>query len=151
MYRGIFTIGVAVIRGFSFAQGDALTDYSYINARSISAIIARCLTGLGPTGTNNGVLGGLYFNSSRISNSANCLASGHMIFPEPGTHTAGFINIQQCGLFSTAAEGVYTCTMMNSSMMNESVRFGIYFTGRSESLIYIPSFTIFHLSTQLLQ
>ena len=33
MYRGAFTVGVAVTRGASFDSDDALNDYSYINAR----------------------------------------------------------------------------------------------------------------------
>ena len=36
--------------------------------------------------------------------------------------------------FSTSVEGIYTCVMINSSMMNESISFGVYFSGRSESL-----------------
>ena len=143
MHISIFTVGVALIHGNSFAQGFALTDYSYINAKSdpnFIHVLARCLTGLGPSGTDNGHLGGLFFNSNRLPNSANCWMSGRRIFPEPGTITAGAINIQQCGLFTTAVEGVYTCVIKNSSMIDESVRFGVYFNGRSESLnAYIPS------------
>ena len=55
--------------------------------------------------------------------------------------------------FSTSVEGIYTCVMMNSSMINESISFGIYFSGRSESVDLCVSnhLTIFHLSAQLLQ
>ena len=51
---------------------DFLTDYSYINASNSpgnGVLLARCLTGLGPNGTNNGangVLGGWYFNGSMM-------------------------------------------------------------------------------------
>ena len=51
----------------------------------------------------------------------------------PGANTAGLFNIRQCGVFSTAVEGIYTCIMMNSSMMNQSIRLGIYFNERSKS------------------
>ena len=64
------------------------------------------------------------------------------------------IPVHQCEEFTTAKEeSVYTCVMMNSSVMNDSVRFGVYFIGRSESLDFILShhLTIFHLSIQLLQ
>ena len=144
MKRGIFTVGVAVTRAVSnddLNSANAIADYSFItamNGTSVDARIARCLTGLGPTSTStgaNGALGGLYFNSNMIPNSdetASC--SSEVIQVIPGSFIAGITNIHQCGAFSTAAEGVYTCTMMNSSMMDQSVRFGIYLTGRSESL-----------------
>ena len=111
-------------------------------------MIASCMTGLGPNKYNiNGVLGGLYFKGERIPNREEC--SSAIVQPIPSTGNAGIININQCGLFSTTAEGVYTCTMMNSAMLNESVRFGVYFTGRSESLNpYTASHyvTTFHIS-----
>ena len=135
MHRGVFTVGTAVIRGFNFDSANTFTDYSYITATtSDNSIIARCVTGLGPSGNDNGVLGGVYFNGSMIPNMATRCTSGGVMQPEPGASAAGFINIWQCGAFSPSAEGVYTCTMMNSAMMNESVRFGIYLNGRSESL-----------------
>ena len=148
MYRGVFTVGVAITEGASFALTDELTDYSYINARGGSpsfALIARCMTGLGPSdGNGNDVLGGWHLaNGSMIPNRATC---SEIITSISGGPIAGVINILQCTAFSTAAEGVYTCTMMNSSMMTQSVRLGIYFSGRSESLdLYIPSFN--HLSS----
>ena len=64
----------------------------------------------------------------------------------PGVGTAGVINLHQCNPFIIALEGIYTCTMMNSSMMNQSVRLGVYFSVRSESLdLYILSLN--HLSS----
>ena len=143
-YRGIFTVGVAVTQGNSLSFANALTDYSYFTARSGtgSTVIAHCLTGLGPSGNDNGVLGGLYYFGDRIPNRSSCSVT---IQPIPSS-AAGVINIAQCGAFSTAVEGIYMCTMMNSSMMNELVSFGVYFTGRSESLdLYIPSLN--HLSS----
>ena len=167
MYRGVFTVGVAVTKVIYNTAGrvsskaltfaNALTDYSYINARDGNpndALLVRCLTGLGPSGSENGVLGGLYFNGNMIPNSGEqALCSSDTIQVRPGSTIAGVTNIHQCGAFSTDVEGIYTCTMMNSSMMNQSVRFGIYFSGRSESLdSYIPSLNhLLYLSTQLLQ
>ena len=165
MYRGVFTVGVAVtevkynpngtINSSALISANALTDYSYINARvgnSIHARIARCLTGLGPTSTSNGAngdLGGLYFNGTMIPNSdesATCAGIADVILVRPGTSAAGVTNIEQCKGLTTDNEGVYTCTMMNSAMMNQSVRFGIYLNGRSESLdLYISSLN--HLSS----
>ena len=162
MYRGVFTVGVAVtevmyrangtISSHALVSATALTDYSYINARDGNAdlaLLARCLTGLGLNSTDygaNGALGGLYFNGSMIPNSGEQeLCSSDVIQVRPGGSVAGLTNFHQCGAFSTAVEGIYTCTMMNSSMMNESVRFGIYFSKRSELRdLYIPSLN--HLS-----
>ena len=156
MYRGVFTVGVAVtsaLQNNALTLANALTDYSYINARDgdpNGALMARCLTGLGPTSTSNGAngaLGGWYFNGIMIPNSgeqASC--SSDVIQVRPGGTLAGVTNIRQCEAFSTSVEGIYTCTMMNSSMMDQSVRFGVYFTGRSESIdLYIPSLN--HLSS----
>ena len=131
------------VSSYALTPANALTDYSYINARSIDPIVvrlARCLTGLGPSGNSNSVLGGLYFNGTMMPNSDEVSCTSTVIQVRPGNTIAGVINMRQCEAFSTTVEGIYTCTMMNSSMMNESVRFGIYFTGRSESLdLYIPS------------
>ena len=164
MYRDVFTVGVAITGPVSNANlnsANAIDDYSFINAMSgtsVDALLARCLTGLGPNGTINGAngdLGGLYFHGIMIPNSGEqgpC--SSDVIQVRPGGSVAGVTNFYQCQTFTTDNEGVYTCTMMNSSMMNESVRFGIYFSGRSESIdfIYIsPHLTTFYYYTQLLQ
>ena len=148
MYRGVFTVGVVVIRGNNFDSTNALTDYSYINPISNGALLARCMTGLGPSGNDNSVLGGWYFNGNKIPNEASC--SSNLIQPIPGGSLAGANNIVQCSQSFTAAEGVYTCTMVNSSMMDQSVRLGIYYTVRCELrelAIYpttLPSFISLH-------
>ena len=162
MYKGVFTVGITItttLQNEYLNPENALTDYSFINARDGNPsgdIIARCLTGLGPSSNGqdaNGLLGGVYFNGNMIPNSgesASC--SSDVIQVRPGSGLAGITNIRQCKTFSTAAEGVYTCTMMNSSMVDQSVRFGIYFIGRSESLnLCISSLNHLCLPTQLLQ
>jgi len=70
----------------------------------------------------------------------------------------GVINLYPCGSvgrpLSPEEEGVYSCMIMNSSMMVQTTRVGLYLSGRSESLdMYLITslLTIFHLSTQLLQ
>ena len=135
MYRGVFIVGIVLIQGYS---DNVLPDYSYVNARDgRTNLIVRCFTGLGPSGTDpNDVLGGLYFNGNMITNPAKCTTQG-IIQVEPGTTNAGILNIFQCAAFTIAAEGVYTCALMNSTMMNESMRFGIYFSSRSESLDFV--------------
>ena len=160
MYRGVFTVGVAVTQVMYNADGtrgstalnsaNALTDYSYIYARdgpgSNGALLARCVTGLGPNGTDsdaNDILGGLYFNGNKIPSltlPSSCSDNSEVIQSRLGGNLAGVFNFHQCGSLITTAEGVYTCAMMNSATMNESVRFGIYFTGRSEYLnLYFSS------------
>ena len=134
MYRDVFTVGVVVTK-------DSLTlanVRSYVISGGGAPFLARCLTGLGPNGTTNGAngdLGGLYFNDTMIPNSgeqANCSGLTGIIQIRPGSTTAGVTNFHQCGSLNTDNEGVYTCTMINSAMMNESVRFNIYLNGRSE-------------------
>ena len=131
----VITVGVAVTDSTSSLAG-VLTDYSYINAPGNGNLIARCLTGLGPSGTSNGangVLGGWYFDGTMIPNSGEQGPCGSdVIQVRPGANTAGISNIRQCQAFSTIVEGIYTCTMRNSSMLNQSVRLGVYFIGRSE-------------------
>ena len=150
MYRGVFTVGVAVTHNSVTDADDFLTDYSYIDASDSpgsGALLARCVTGLGPNGTSedaNGDLGGWYFNGTMIPNSGvhkQCSRSDvGAIQARPGATTAGVINLRQCDPFTIALEGIYTCTMMNSSMMNQSIRLGVYFSVRSESLdLYISS------------
>ena len=156
MYRGVFTVGVAVTRNSLTNANDFLTDYSYIYASasaSNTVVLARCATGLGPTGTDrnaNSELGGWYFNGTMIPNSdvfAECNSEDvGAIQARPGFGAAGVNNLRQCDPFTIALEGVYTCTMMNSAMMNQSVRLGVYFSARSESLdLYISSLN--HLSS----
>ena len=148
MYRSVFTVGIALLPDSDdVVLTNALADYSYFNASDGNSTvrIARCVTGLGPSGNNNGELGGLYFNGSAVVDE-NC--SSAIIQPRPANlgNIPGVINIVQCGGFSTTFEGIYACTLRNSAMMNESVRFGVYFTERSESFdLYIPSLN--HLSS----
>ena len=163
MYGCVFIIGVALIGVMlggsnSIVSANAIDDYSYVNARDGTldngVQIARCVTGLGPNGTEiNSALGGVYFNGNKLPFET-CGGSSRLIHPRAaGLNNLGVINIVQCSTpFTTALEGIYTCTMMNSSMMEQSIRFGVYFSARSESLdLYIPSLHHLHLSTQLLQ
>ena len=123
--------------------------------------ILRCATGLGPSGSDsNAVRGGWYFNGVQVfipPEGPGCEHNGGRVFvlrAAIGSRYPGVINLYLCEIFTTTEEGVYSCIMMNSSMMEQTMRVGVYFSGRSESLdMYrITSLlTIFHLSTQLLQ
>ena len=166
MYRGVFTVGVAFIGvrynhdNNTIISTNALSNYSYINASDdiTSGIqIARCVTGLGPNDTqDNSALGGLHFHDSTLPIVQCDDSSSPIVRQQPaGLNTLGVISMFQCRDISTAYEGIYTCVMMNSSMMNESISFGVYFTERSESvdlyIIAIHYLTIFYASAQLLQ
>ena len=138
MYRVVFTVGVVVTDGQRFASAIALIDYSYITTSGSSQmLLARCLTGLGPdnpfTLANYG-LGGWYFKGTKIPSHLQCLREGAIIQPIPGAYVAGLIALFQCRQFTTGNEGVYTCTISNSSMMDQSIRLGVYFSVRSKSL-----------------
>ena len=159
MYKSVFTVGIAVTRSNgsnnAIVSANAIGDYSYIDARDFTngEQIARCVTGLGPGNTeDNSDIGEVYFNGSIIP-FATCGAGPTAIVQPRGAIKldiyVGVINIGQCRAFTTAVEGIYTCTMINSSMVKQSVRFGVYFTKRSELLINTRN--IFHISTQLLQ
>ena len=121
--------------GQDFVSAKAISNYSYVNARenvNEANRIARCVTGLGPNSTkSNDALGRCYFNGSSLP-FVNCNDnSSAIVQPTPGNGRAGIINIWQCRGFTTGVEGVYTCTIINSSMIYESIRFGVYFIGRS--------------------
>jgi len=149
-----------MIRAFNITtdlvSSNQIIDYSFANNSfaPIKAVI-RCISGLGPSSSRNTVLGGWYFHGAQLPDKANC-GSGHIFETQGayGKNFPGIINLRRCRGFNHAAEGVYSCIMMNSSMINQIMRVGIYFIERSKSL-YMYSFTsmltIFHLSAQLFQ
>lgn len=152
MYGDVFTVGIVLtgtlLGNNATVPGNVLNAYSYVIPDN-QTVLTRCSTGLGPSGTDdNSAVGGLYFNGSRVSNSL-CSSSSRYVQPNPAG-IAGVIDILQCAAktFSIVEEGIYTCIMMNSSMINESISFGVYFAGRSELhtliYIYIPSFILLH-------
>ena len=123
------------------SSNQILTDY--INARNnnTNPLIARCVTGLGPTDNDNAALGGWYFNSTEVPSGECNDSTGLQSNGAAISDYVGVIDLLECGAFSTTAEGVYTCTIMNSLMMSQSMRLGVYFTGRSELL---KSYTFRH-------
>ena len=140
-------------------SSNQITDYSFVTQPFILDefnVILRCATGLGPSvGNFNPSLGGWYFNGAQLPVQDDCL--GPDVIEVRGASTRnypGVINLYLCFTFTTTEEGIYSCIMMNSSMMEETMRVGVYLSGRSESLDMYPInslLTIFHLSTQLLQ
>ena len=119
---------------------NVLDDYTYIlldGSERDNHILFRCSTGLGPAGnSNNDVIGNLYYNNMLLPDG---MCNG-FIKGEGATNVQRFpgtYNARVCGLLTTSTEGVYTCTLTNSSMMDQSVRIGLYLSGRSESLYNI--------------
>ena len=87
----------------------------------------------------------MYFDGSKIPFVPCSDSSSSIVQPTADTNLPGVINIVQCREFSISEEGVYTCVIMNSSRLYESIRLGVYFTRRSESCkLFIVSLN--HLS-----
>ena len=110
---------------------NVLDDYSAIilsNDFLGKRILFRCSSGLG-IGSNDS-FGGLYFNSNRIFYN---YCNG---FVEPSVANTekhpGVLNMRVCGELTTSTEGVYTCRLMNSSMMYQNMSVGVYLNGRSK-------------------
>jgi len=112
-----------------------LMDYSHLTG-TMTGLLARCVTGLGPTGTdNNTALGIWYFNGAQLPYGL-CEPPIVDVIQSQAVSLSdhiGVVNLRQCGPFSITAEGVYTCVILDSSMINQKMRLGVYFSGRSES------------------
>ena len=119
-------------------SGSFLADYSNVTAHTSSGLLAHCASGLGPTGTDdNTALGIWYFNGAQLPYGLCQYPIVHLIRSQAAslTNYIGVINLWQCGPLTTTAEGVYTCFIMDSSMMNQTSRLGVYFIGRSKSCV----------------
>ena len=121
---------------------NVLDDYTYIlldGSERDDSILFRCSTGLGPTGNDtNDVIGDLYYNNMLLPEG---VCNG-FIQAEGAANISRFPGVYQArvcgnGTLNTSTEGVYTCTLNNSSMVDQSVRIGLYLSGRSESLYNI--------------
>ena len=149
-------LGVKITRGDNINQQSVLEDYSFINFNSSKVneqVLFHCVSGLRPTvpGTND-KFGHLYFNNTLLDyNTCNGFVQaveGSNIIRFPGV-----LNIRLCGerKLNTSTEGVYTCRLMNSSMMYQNMSIGVYFSGRSMLLYNIYcQFTILYSSASLL-
>jgi len=158
-------LGIAVTRasdiGTDLVSNNQITDYSFVTqpfTLDSFNVIFRCASGLGPSGGGqNTVLGGWYFNGNQLQMPTGTPVCNFFLFEVRGAggrNYPGVINLYLCGAFTTDEEGIYECRMLNSSMMNQTIRVGAYLFGRSKSLDMYPItslLTIFHLSTQLLQ
>ena len=131
LYTGIAIIGGPESTGSSdVSASNMIEDYSRIIPMG-TGLLFRCISGLGPTSNDNTELGGLLFGSTMIQDGQ---CNGPVIQPRGATISSfiGVINVLLCSSLNTNNEGVYTCMMRNSSMMEESVRVGVYLSSRSE-------------------
>ena len=105
-----------------------LEDYSYIIETDRVGLLANCISSLGPFGSNdNSIVGGWYFKNRQVTNQG---CSGGV--KQLDSEYVGVRQLQQCGTFSTAAEGVYMCELLDSSFVQRSIRLGMYINGRSK-------------------
>ena len=145
---GVVLTGPATSVGATTTMGDGTNlvhasnsydDYSAIylgsGHPSGTPVLFRCATGQGPSGSDgNNRIGHLYYNDMELADDGTCSgllqAEGtENVFRFPGVYQA-----RLCSALTTSTEGVYTCILTNSSNMLQSVRVGVYFNGRSESL-----------------
>ena len=113
---------------------NVLNDYSviYLNGTEQNrGILFRCVSGLGSSGrNNNSVIGDLYFNNKPLPGDT---CNGFVVAEGANNldRYPGVYNARLCRNLTTTTEGVYTCILMNSSMMYQSMSVGVYFSGRS--------------------
>ena len=119
---------------------NVLDDYTYITLDGSEAngdILFRCATGWGPDGADsNDVIGDVYHNNVLLTDQ---VCNGFVIAQGVGNvvRFPGVYQARVCGNLTISTEGVYTCTLTNSSMMDQSVSIGAYLSTRSESLYNI--------------
>jgi len=131
----MYALGIAILRPFMFIADNQIDDYSFVTQpfETNGMTIFLCATGLGPSGTNSSTdLGGWYFNEAKIPMGSNCDGNVFEVQETNDQTFPGVISLHLCGTFTATEEGVYSCVMMNSSMMNQTMRVGVYFSGRSQ-------------------
>ena len=136
----VTTTGPGLTPETDLVSANQLVDYSYITddlfALDQHGVLLRCASGLGPSNHQGNVsLGGWYFNGFEVDTGNVCVfqvrSTNDAIYP-------GVINLYPCGPLSLDEEGIYSCMMMNSSMMVQTTRVGLYLNGRSKSLNNSP-------------
>ena len=119
---------------------NVLEDYSFIRLNATEKrgrFLFRCASGLGPSGNNtNNVIGNIFFNNKSLNASfKNCNEFVGVTGAKHTDNRPGVYNVRVCesyNFFTTTAEGIYTCRLLNSSMMYQNMTVGLYFKGRSK-------------------
>ena len=120
------------------SAANVLNNYTYIlldGSEANNSILFRCATGLGPNDTDsNDVIGDIYLNNVLLTDQQ---CNGFVIAQGVGNtfRLPGVYQARVCGTLTTSTEGVYTCRLTNSSMMDQSVSIGAYLSTRSEYCI----------------
>jgi len=143
-------IGIAITgrRGSnnSIVADNILKNYSFITIpEDDNRLIARCITGL--KATSNGTW---YFNGTKIFYNRNNSCDDPPIQQHSTANDVSVVNLRRCGAFTIAEEGVYSCIALNSSMMNQTMKLGVYFSRRSKSTKYYACFFFITLLSFLL-
>ena len=138
----ITTTGPDLNPGTDVVAKNRLADYSYLTEDRFTfdnaGVVLRCASGLGSGSSSSLTLGGWYFDGNQIATTTSCSPSS--VFDQRaanGRLYPGIINLYPCDTddpLSADEEGVYSCMMMNSSMMVQTTRVGLYLSGRSESV-----------------
>ena len=131
-YSGVkITGGTVELGDGSITASNILNDYSfiYLTEMNLRRFLFRCSSGLSSNSNDN--IGNVYFNDMLLT-TGNCNG-----FVEPRgakIKSPGVFNVHLCESkkLTTSTEGIYTCTLKNSSMMNQSVNVGVYLQGRSK-------------------
>ena len=134
--------------GTDAVSANQLDDYSYIIAplkTDKRGVVLRCATGLGPASDEKSTdLGDWYFHGKKVEVAHGCASES--VFEVRQAHLKNFpgiLNLYPCGNLTHGNEGVYSCIIKNSSMMNQTTRVGLYLSGRSESLDMYPIILLF--------
>ena len=138
-FLGISITGASNV-GTDLVSTNQIADYSFVTqpfALDLFNVLFRCSSGLGPSGRDSNVaLGKWYFNGTQVfynSSRSNCFGPVFEMRAANPRNYPGVVNLYLCGAFTATEEGIYSCIMINSSMMNQTMRVGVYFSGRSES------------------
>jgi len=128
------TEAASSVRGVDFTN--PVSDYSFVTQPFILnpfRTIFHCSSGLGPLGSErNTILGGWYFGGRRVQSGKYCSNSVFEMRAANNKNYPGVINLYLCKNFTAAEEGIYSCQMTNSSMMQQTKRVGVYLSDRSE-------------------
>jgi len=133
----------ASIIATDLVSSNQINDYSFVTQpfmRDEHDVILRCISGLGPPDMDsNTVLGGWYYDGVQIPVAPlSCFGPVIEVRSANSRNYPGVINLYLCGTFTTTEEGIYSCIIMNSSMVEQTMRVGLYLSGRSELIDMYP-------------
>ena len=112
---------------------NVLDDYSFIHLNATEKndyLIFRCVSGLGPSGNNtNNMTGKIFFNNTSLNPSTlnDCNGFVRVTGARNIRNFPGIYNACVCSNrynFTTSVEGIYTCRLLNSSMMYQNMSIG---------------------------